>query len=212
MRHIRLFVQAIAKALGLIKEGDLGLALETIRVTFMDYLGMSLDDFLAYPDDRMRDFLYFGELTVMGLNKAALAGNMLMNAGIIYRARGDEAKAVACFEKAVRLLLDLTLSEEEDPEMPDFAPTIDEIMKEISLDNLSTDTLMPLSFYYDRKQAFGEAHKVIQALLAHDAGNPDVRDLAESFYVYLSEESAELIVAGGLDRDTIIKSLAEVRA
>lgn len=212
LRHIRLFIQAIARVFGLIKEGDLGFALETIRVTFMDYLGMSLEDFLAYPDERMREFLYFGELTVMGLNKAGLAGNMLLNAGLVYRAMGDEGKAVACFEKAVRLLLDLTLSEEEDPEMPDFAPTIDEIVKEVSLEKLAEDTLFPLSFYYDRRRSFRKAHEVIQTLQVAAAGNPDVRDLAESFYVYLLDEPEEELNAGGLTTETVQQALEALRS
>ena len=207
LRHIRLFVQAIAKILGLVKDGDLSLALETIRVTFMDYLGMSLDDFVAYPDDRMKEFLYFGEMNVMGLNKAALAGNMLVNAGLVYRARGNEERAYECIEKAIRLLLEIMLAEEEDPEMPDFAPTINEILKEVELVKLQNETLVPLSFYFDRQQSYREAHEVVQSLLQRSPEDPDARNLAQSFYVYLADETDETLAQGGISRDVIRQAL-----
>jgi hypothetical protein len=211
LRHIRLFVQAIAKVLGLIKEGDLGLALETVQVTFRDFLGMAMDDFVSYPDDRMKEFLYFGELTVMGLNKAGLASSMLIHAGLIYRAKGDEEKAVAFIGKAIRLLLEIILSEEENPQMPDFAPTIEDALKEVSLDQLDSDTLIPLSFYFDRQKAFGNAHDAMQIMLARDVRNPDTRDLAKSFYVYLKDESDDVLSAGGINREAIDKALEELK-
>ncbi len=210
LRHIRLFIQAIAKVLGLIKDGDLGFALETIRVTFMDYLGMSIDDFLGYPDERMKELLYFGELTVMGLNKAALASNMLVNAGHVYRAKGEDKKAVACFEKSIRLLLEIMLSEEEDPEMPDFTPTIDDILNHVTFDELESETLAPLTFYFDRNQAYGKAHLALQVLLNRAPEDPDTRDLAKSFYVYLLEETDGKLSEGGLSRTEIASALSRL--
>ncbi|HUF38617.1 MAG TPA: hypothetical protein VMN57_08845, partial [Anaerolineales bacterium] len=141
LRHIRLFVQAIAKALGLIKEGDLGFALETVRVSFSDLLGMSLDDFLAYPDDRVKDFLYFGELGPMGLNRTAFAAGMLAIAGRIHAAQDRPELSHACFEKALRVLLETVLGDEEEIELPEFAPPIDEILEAVPVQSLNDDLL-----------------------------------------------------------------------
>ena len=204
LRHIRLFVLALARVLGLIKQGDLGAALEVVRTSFQDFLGMSLDDFLAYPDDRLKDFLYFGELSVMGLNKVGLASALLLHAGRIYKAKGSEAQSLACFEKTVRLLLDVTLADETDPELPEFSPGLDEILEELTLEQLANDTLMPLAFYFDRTGALGRAHEAIQILLGRSGADPDIRDMARSFYDYVLDLDEESLRSNGLLRDSIL--------
>lgn len=188
LRHIRLFVQTIARILGLIKDGDLNLAQETIELAFADSLGLSLNDFLSYPDERVREFLYFGENEVMGLNRTALASALLLQAGRIFAVQGRREKALACFEKSIRLLLETHLADETDPDMPEFAATIEELLGELALEDLHDETLAPLSFYFDR---FGEpwrAHACLQILLARRPADPDLRDMATSFYEYLLDD------------------------
>ena len=197
MRHVRLFVMAIARVLGLIKEGDLGFALETVRVAFQDLLGMSLDDFLAYPEERLRDFLYFGELEVMGLNRTAFAASMLLHAGRIFRAQENEERARACFERALQLLVETTLSAEDEVEMPDFTPPVQELLDEVRLEDLSDSLLTQLAFFFERNRDLKRADAAIQTLIARRPDDPDVRDLARSFYdILLDEDEAELGAAG----------------
>lgn len=185
LRHIRLFVLAIAKALGLIEKGDLGFALETVRVSFADLLGMSLEDFLAYPDDRVKDFLYFGEMASMGLNRAAFAAQMLAIAARIHAAMGNPEKSLACSEKALRVQLETVLGEEEDVALPEHAPQVSEILGEVGISALSDELLSMLAFYYDRTGELDRADQVIQTLIDRRPDDPDVRELARSFYEYL---------------------------
>lgn len=210
MRHIRLFVQAIARALGLIKEGDLGFAMETVRVSFADLLGMSLDDFLAYPDDRVKDFLYFGELGPMGLNRAAFAASMLSIAARIQDRTGNGGYARKCIEKALRVLLEATLGEEDPVDMPDFAPAVEEILAEWPIEELGDELVSMLVFHYDRSGDLTGASAAVQALLSRQPADPETRDFARSFYEYLLEGDPARLETGGLAREDVAALLMQV--
>ena len=211
LRHVRLFVQAIARLIGLIKEGDLGFALETIRVSFSDYLGMGLDDFLDYPDERLKDFLYFGELGAMGLNRAAFASALLLQAGRIFDMKGNRDRALLCFEKTLRLLVDVLLAEEEAQEMPPFSPAVEDVLAEVELAELKDATLLPLVFYLERQADLERAHAAVQRLLSRNPGDPDTADMARSFYEYLLDESDEKLAEGRLPRIKVQAALDELK-
>jgi hypothetical protein len=209
LRHIRLFVLAIAKALKLIQDGDPGFALETVRVSFNDLLGMSMDDFLAYPDDRVKEFLYFGELGPMGLNRMAFAASMLVLAGRIHAGMKQPERSRVHFEKALRVLLETALGEEEAVEFPEFTPSIDEILTEVQIGDLGDDLLAMLAFYFDRIGDVDRAHTSVQALLTRHPNDPDTREMARSFYEYLLEDDTRL-QAHRLTMDEIRRELEKI--
>ncbi len=212
MRHIRLFVQAIAKVVGLIKAGDPDFALETIRTTFHDLLGTSLDDFLAFPDDRILDFLTFGEVGQLGMSKAGLAANLLMQAGAAWRLKDQPQEAAACFDKSIRLLLEVHLAEGEGqpPLLPEFAPPLEDILAEVAPAGLSADTLGALVFYFEKQAAYGRADGFLHAMLAKAPTDADTLAFGRSFYEYLLEESDENLETGGLPRPQILAALARL--
>ena len=207
LRHIRLFVQAIARVLGLIEKGDLGFALETLRVSFLDLLGMSLDDFLAYPDDRVKEFLYFGELGPMGLNRTAFASSLLVIAARIYAEKSQPEKSLECYEKTLRVLLETTLSEEEAVEFPDFTPPVEEILEAVEISLLKDELVAMLAFYFDRIGDLRRADEAIRLLLERHPDDPDTRDTARSFYEYLLEEEDARLLESGLSREAIHTSV-----
>ncbi len=210
LRHIRLFVLAIAKALKLIEDGDSGFALETVRVSFTDLLGMSMDDFLAYPDDRVKEFLYFGELGPMGLNRTAFAASMLVIAGRIHAGMEQKEHSRAHFEKALRVLLETVLSEEDAVEFPDFTPSIEEILAEVQAADLNDDLLSMLAFYFDRIGELDRAHSSIQTLLTRHPNDPDTKEMARSFYEYLLEEDGKRLREHELTLDEIRRALERI--
>jgi hypothetical protein len=207
LRHIRLFVQAIARVLGLIEDGDPAFALETVRVSFTDLLGMGMDDFLAYPNDRVKEFLYFGELGPMGLNRTAFAASMLALAARIYEEMEKPDMSLACREKALRVLLETVLGDEEVVEFPDFAPSVEEILDAAPIRSYSDEVVAMLAFYFDRSGDLKRADEAIRLMLDRRPLDPDTRDMARSFYEYLLETEAGALEAHGLSLEGVRKEM-----
>ncbi len=207
LRHIRLFVQMIARVLGLIKDGDPQFALEVIEGAFRDSLGLSLDDFLAYPQDRLLDFLVFGEMDTLGISKAGYASNLLLQAGIAHRMQNRTDRSNACFEKGLGLILELELSEQGPFELPDFAPGVHDFLKESALKDYSSDVQGALAFYFEKTTEYAQAERVVQAMLEAHPTDPEILDFVRSFYEYLLDETDESLLKGGVRRENLVKIL-----
>jgi hypothetical protein len=207
LRHIRLFVQMIARIFGLIKDGDISFALEVVEGAFRDYLGLSMDDFLAYPQDRLLDFLVFGELGTLGVNKAGFAANLLLQAGIAHRMQNHMERSAPCLEKGLGLVLELELSKQGPFEMPEFAPTVEDFLKESSLASFSPDVLGALAFYFEKSGEYARAESVVRVMLEMDPADPEMRAFARSFYEYLLAETDDTLAKGGARRQQLEAAL-----
>jgi tetratricopeptide (TPR) repeat protein len=159
----------------------------------------------------VKEFLYFGELGPMGINRVAFAARMLATAGRIYNEMGQSERSLECFEKALRVLLETTLSEEEPVELPDYSPPVDEILAEVPVDGLNNELVVMLAFQFDRDGDLGRAEESIRRLLERNPEDPDIRETGRSFYEYLSETDPAELEAHRLSIETIRANLDGLR-
>ncbi len=196
LRHIRLFVQVIARILGLIEAGDSQAALELVETSFRDYLGMEMDAILPVPDNQLVDFMTFGEMGANALDKCGFAIALLYRAAQLHRAAGRPDQGVLYAKKAFSLFLEVMLAQERSPEMPSYSPALADLLGEVPMESLHEDTLGALMFFYERNGNYDLAEEVLLAMIARDPANGEIRDLGISFYRYLLEESPQALAAG----------------
>ncbi|HUF38748.1 MAG TPA: hypothetical protein VMN57_09510, partial [Anaerolineales bacterium] len=104
----------------------------------------------------------------------------------------------ACFEKALRVLLETVLGDEEEIELPEFAPPIDEILEAVPVQSLNDDLLTMLAFHFDRTGHIRRAEEAIRILFERNGADPDIRDTVRSFYEYLLDLDETDLRASGV--------------
>jgi hypothetical protein len=210
-RQIQIFVQILARILGLTKGREFMDALALLQMTFREQLGTDLNTFLTVPDDRMVDFLTFGQTEVVALTRSGLAVALLQAAAHLYQAQSKEDQGLPYLQKALNLLLEIELAGEEPLELPEFVPTVDDLIEDVDLHRLTLDSRGTLVFYFEREGEYATAEKVLNMMLADRPDDQEIHDLAVSFYEYLLDESDEQLAEGGLPREQVITALEQLR-
>ena len=204
LRHIRIFVKMIARVLGLIEEGDTGLALEMIDTAWHDYLGMSVNDFLGFPPDKLRDFLTLGEQGIVADHKLAFAASLLLHGGLALKKVGQLEPARVRFARGLDLLLALELDEDRKEALPEPSPSIDEFLEAAAGLDIGSEVLSQLVLYFEKNGRYAIATRILQQLIDADHGDPDTVDFARSFYDFVLDESDQKLHDGGVTRGRLI--------
>jgi hypothetical protein len=210
-RQIQIFVQILARIFKLTKGREFLDALALLDMTFRDQLGADLHTFLTVPEDRMVDFLIFGQVEAQGLTRCGFAVALLQSAANLYKEEGRVKQSVLYLQKALNLLLEVELSGEEPPELPAFVPTVDELLDDADLHQLSPDSRGTLVFYFEREGDYATAEKVLNTMLADQPNDQETHALAVSFYAYLLDEIDDQLTQGGLSREHVTVTLAKLR-
>lgn len=210
-RQIQIFVQILARILKLTKGREFLDALALLEITFRDQLGIDLHAFLTVPEERMVDFLTFGQVENVALTRCGFAVALLQAAANLYREEGRVEQGVPYLQKALNLLLEVELAGEEPPDLPEFVPTVDELLEDADLHQLTIDSRGTLVFYFEREREYAAAEKVLHTMLADRPEDQEIHDLAVSFYEYLLAETDEELVEGDLPREHILATLATLR-
>ena len=211
IRHIALFGKVLTRILGLSEGRQYTVALNALQLAFRDFLGVDMDHFITFPEDRLIDFLTFGEFGSARMDKCGFAISLLRETGRLYAAQDHSEKSQVYFRKALNLLLEVILSQEETPELPDFTPTVDELVIELDMLSLSTDTKANLMFYYSRVGSYDKAENTLNGILEVDREDMEIVEFGISFYEYLQDEGDETLMAGNLPREKLEASLANLR-
>lgn len=210
-RQIQIFVQILARILGLTKGREFMDALALLQITFREQLGTDLNTLLTVPDDRMVDFLTFGQTEAVALTRSGLAVALLQATAHLFREQEKEEKSTPYLQKALNLLLEIELAGEEPPELPGFVPTVDELIEDVDLHRLALDSRGTLVFYFEREGEYATAERVLNTMLTDCPDDQEIHDLAVSFYEYLLDESDEQLAEGGLPRAQVITALEQLR-
>ncbi|MCB9136073.1 MAG: tetratricopeptide repeat protein [Anaerolineales bacterium] len=210
-RQIQIIVQVLARILGLSKGREFIDALNLLGMTFREQLGTDLDTFLTVPDDRMVDFLTMGQTEIVATMHSSMAIALLYTNFKIYQDNGRTEQGLPYLQKALSLLLEVELAGDNPPELPDFVPMVEDLVGEVDLHQLSTDSRGTLAFYLEREGDFAEAEKVLRSMLDDRPHDPDVHELVTSFYTYLLDEDDDDLVKGGLPRGEILQRLDELK-
>ena len=208
MRHIRLFVQVLAQLLGLIEAGDLLTSLELIETAFRDYLGLEIDNVLTIPEDRLIDYFSFGEQGDNKIDRCLFAVTLLLNTAQVYRLNGRPERALPYHKKSLALMLETLLTQRTQVEWPSFAPTLDDILDGLEFESLPLDSQAGLVIFSEQQGDFRRGADLLVRLINHRPDEPDVTELARSFYEMLMAESDENLIAGNLERPRLVKNYA----
>ena len=190
-RQIQIFVQILARILGLSKSREFLDARALLEITFREQLGTDIHTFLTTPDDQMVDFLTLGQRTTTALTRCGFAVALLQSAANLYREADKVEQSKPYFQKALSLLLEVELSVEEAPELPEFVPTVEELLEDADLNQLTMDSRGALVFYFEQVNDYAAADNVLNTMLADQPDDPETLALAVSFYEYLLDESDE---------------------
>jgi len=172
-----------------------------------------LIDLTPHALAQMRDEDVLGVLQLQARNewpaRAVLLATLLWEAG---RATDNNSLAVAQFQQALSLTLAVCI---EQWELPDFAPTVADLL------DLLADYLLPgtiqrrLLLYYETVGAFGQAEDVLfdwqeTAVFQPQDDSPDPTQVGIAFYQRLLQKSDEDLIAGGLPRAEVETGLDEL--
>jgi hypothetical protein len=202
----------LARILRLTKGREYLDALAAIEIAFRDQLGTDIDTILTVPNERLLDFMTFGVQSEQALVKTGFAVALLQAAGRVNVEFGKKEQSVPYFEKALGLLLEIELSEEEPPELPEFVTMAEEIIADVALNALSMDTRGALVFYFEREGEFATAEKVLKTMLVDRPDDAEIHELAVSFYEYLLDEDDEQLTEGGLPREQATTALEALKS
>ena len=210
-RQIQILVQILARLLGLTKGREFMDAFSLLQMTFREHLGTDLETLLTVPDDRLVDFLTFGQTEVVALTRSSIAIALLQATAHLHREQGNEEQGLPYLQKGLNLLLEIELAGEGPSELPEFVPTVDELIENVDLRRLTLDSRGTLVFYFEREGAYATAEKVLNTMLADRPEDQEIHDLGVSFYEYLLDESDEKLAEGGLPRGQVITALEQLR-
>jgi tetratricopeptide (TPR) repeat protein len=210
---MRLAVQlgkALVHILGLSRRKQYPAALAAIEEALDQLLGLKLDAVLGLSAGQLVAFLTLGG-TEASWDKVAFLAALLREAGAIHAAEDRPAESYECYLQALHLLLEVRLREEA-IRLPEYAPSVEEIVARLDAYILPASTNLALMRYYERTGAYGQAEDALFEALEVEPGNADVVETGLAFYERLRQQSDEALVAGNLPRDEVEAGLAEWQA
>ncbi len=207
-RQITILVQVLARMLKLTKGREFIDALALLEMSFREHLGTDLHTLTTVPDDRVMDFLTFGQMENQRLMRCGIAVALLQATGTLFREQGKNEQGMAYVQKGLNLLLEVELAGEEPPDLPEFVPTVDEMLEGLDVQQLTMESRGTLVFYFEQEGDYATAERVLNTMVADAPDDPETHALALSFYEYLLDETDETLAEGGLSRDHITATLA----
>jgi len=138
--------------------------------------------------------------------KAILLSELLQRYGEIYALQNDSAKINSYYTKALSLLIEAMLSNEQ-TRVEDYTPAIDSLINELDKYELSNHFKLKIFLYYERIGKFSKA----EDLLFEMVEDPVVVQEGISFYERLLDKTDEELLEGNLPRDEVEDSLAKLQ-
>jgi hypothetical protein len=198
LRHIRLFVQLLAQLLGLIEAGDLTTSRELIQTAFRDYLGIDMEALFTVPEDKMIDYLTFGEQGENALDRCLFAVTLLFHLGEIEEGSGQPESAARNRNMAVSLMLETLLTLQSGYALPSFSPQLGEVLSRVTFAELSMNAQVALVVYYEQEGRLNDAAERLKELESLHPADDDIAALAASFHAMVADMTTAEKSAAGL--------------
>ena len=215
VQQISQFARLLAVILGLRKREEYRAAQETIEEAFNTLLDLDPDKLLALsPADLFRR-LTIAETAMVGREKVLFAAALLDQAGDIYTAQEQTEKSSACYTQALRLLLNLILTDDH-VSLPNYAPTVEDVLAKVNPETLPLETRHATMLYFEKIGGFGKAEDTLFAMLEAVADDPettaDIIAIGDMFYERLQQLDDETLIAGNLARSEIDSGINDLRS
>ena len=199
-----------SRLVGLIKSRQLPAARAAIAEAYQQILGLPADAAQAFAPRELVARLMIGETPDEGRDKCVALAALLKASGDIDSAEGDDDGAAEAHRKALDILL-IALLNTSAGALPDYAPSIADVVGGLSMYELPLETNLLLLRYYEQTGAFANAENVLFEMLDATQGATDLVALGQAFYARLSQLSDDQLIAGDLPRRETEAGLRELR-
>jgi tetratricopeptide (TPR) repeat protein len=210
LRMIEEMIQALARIASLTKAKQHCEAAVVLDQEFQKLIGSGAETVATLSETELIARVLSGESTQIVREKTLLLVALLKEAGGIHAALNRTEESRACYLKALNLLLQARLQEEDGVELPGYVPKIDDL--ELALkDSLPSTTRAALMQHYERLGDFAGAEDQLFEILELEANARRVLDWGIAFYERLQRLSDDALVAGNLPRSELESGLAELQ-
>ena len=197
IKMINLALAALLRIVGLRKNGDYTEALMLIDLTFEQLLGLRASMVKSLDDDHLYYLLTNND--VLDARRLALIASLFHEEGDIYAAQNRAEESQADYTRALRYFLEVSFSEDA-PTVEDLTGRIEDLIQKLDIPNLGSETLWPLSSYYEQNSAYDEAEKILLILVERNAIRLQILPEVIAFYQRLLEKSPDALTAGGISQ------------
>lgn len=214
VQQISQFARVLAVILGLKKRQEYDTTQETIEQALNTLLDIDLNKLLAFCPAELFRRLTIAETAIVGREKVLFAAALLDQAGDIHAAQEQREKSAVCYFQALCLLLELLLTDDH-ANLPNYAPTVEEMLVKVDPDTLPLETRHATMLYFEKIRDFGRAEDMLFAMLDAVADDPgttaEIIAIGDMFYERLQHLDDERLVAGNLARDEIVAGINDLR-
>jgi hypothetical protein len=204
-RLVEGLVLVLTRVLDLKEKQDYAGALSLLRTAGKNLSGMDIDTLPALSDKTL--LTLFAANNVLDVARSVVVARLLGEQADIYEAQGRTDAAAVSRRKALVLFTEL-LMQEEDLRTNEYRARVDALIAGMRERELPPALHHRLFRYHE---AVGEYARAEDALFAlRESNYPDASAEAVSFYRRLLTKSDEALTAGGLPREEVEETLAEV--
>ncbi len=208
MRFIRQFAAFLAQVLGIAAVGKYREAHAEIEQKLKELSGLDSDGLLRLDESGLITTLQLYAPSAWQETGAAIAALLDQQASLCAaQNRPDESYARRL--KALHLLLEL-LAADQQFELPDYAPDIEELRAELEAYVLPFRTYAALLHHYEQEGAYAEAEDVLFQWIDADPDRPEPVEQGIAFYRRLLAQNDADLEAGNLPRAEVEAGLAEL--
>jgi len=215
VQQITQFARVLAVILGLKKRQEYRESLEAIEEALNTLLDLDLDKLRDLPPADLFRRLTIAETAMVGREKVLFAAALLDQAGDIHAAQEQTEVSTACYIQALHLLLELIITDDH-VSLPNYAPTVEDVLAKIDPEMLSLETQHASMLYFEKIGAYAQAEDILFAMLDTVADDPDTTAeliaIGDMFYERLQQLDDELLVAGNLAHSEIATGMADLHS
>lgn len=215
IRMIQLAVAALLKIVGLRKEGLLDDAQVQIDLTLEQLIGLRASRIRNLDDGQLFALLTRdGELD---LERLTLTADLFLEEGEILAARNRVEDSQISYIRALRYYCEVFFQQHEAGSIsrgsggvkPGVAQKIDSLLVKILPEYLETNTLWPLSGYYEETGQYFKAEQILLQMAAQPEFKADLMPELKAFYERLLLVSESSLADGGMDQADLHKKLRQ---
>jgi hypothetical protein len=210
LRAIEECAQVLARVLRLVNARDYAAATVVLDQQFQTLVGTGADAVSRLSENELLARLMAGEPTAVVRTKCLLLVALLKQAAEVHAAQNRDDESQTCLLKALNLLLEVRLRDEE-LQFPDFVPRVEDFVLALEGYAVPPRTNAALMQHYERLGEFGKAEDRLFVMIDAEPENAGVREWGMAFYERLLRQSDAALVAGNLPRAEVEAGLGELQ-
>ncbi len=207
---IRRYLQWLAEIAGFLRTADYVAAARRADLALRELLGLGADSVVTLTEGELLARLTVGDPPPVVRDKCLVLAALLEALARTAAAQNDPARARECRLKALQVVLGTFLQGAGEP--PDYAPRVEDLVRDLAGTPLPPHTEAALVLYHEQRGRFDLAEDALFRLLEATDHAPEALAMGRAFYGRLRSLSEEALVAGGLSRAEVEEGLATLEA